>query len=86
MWEGVISCHMKTATNLVPVFESLSMDFTTSINWAQRADGQWFRRYQTRDPRYGYRWTAWQPVANVVLPENMGQTRKMARLPRAEVR
>lgn len=33
------------------------------IEVAVRDDGVVFRRYQNRDPRYGYRWTAWSATS-----------------------
>lgn len=35
------------------------------VQVAVRADGETFRRSQVRDPRYGYRWSAWRPTARV---------------------
>jgi hypothetical protein len=52
---------------MTTVFESFTMDYTSSIEHAQRADGQWFTRSQYRDPRYGYKWTAWRKTT--FLPE-----------------
>lgn len=49
------------------VYRSFSMDFTSQREHAQRPDGQWFSRYQYRDPRYGYKWSKWQ--ATTFLPE-----------------
>ena len=41
-------------------FETYTADFTSKINMARRSDGRWFTRIQTKDARYGYRWTAWR--------------------------
>ncbi len=43
-----------------PIFE---YGIQSRIQQAQRADGQWFKRYQEKG-RYGYRWSAWKPVAS----------------------
>lgn len=56
------------------------MDFTMQIEHAQRGDGQWFRRCQYRDTRYGYKWSAWTPVASG--PEMGSSTGRQARLPK----
>jgi hypothetical protein len=41
------------------ILRGCSMDYTMQIEWAMRADGQWFKRLQYRDQRYGYKWSAW---------------------------
>ncbi len=61
------------------ILESYSMDYTTRIHHAVRADGQWFTRMQERHPQYGYRWTAWR--ATSVAGEGHSTGRK-ARLPK----
>lgn len=33
---------------------------------AVRADGAVFVRYQTRDPRYGYKWSAWRQTGETM--------------------
>ena len=45
---------------MTTVYSDFSMDYTSESEYAQRADGQWFSRYQFRDPRYGYKWSAWR--------------------------
>lgn len=57
------------------VYGDYSMDYTSQREYAQRHDGQWFRRYQYRDPRYGYKWSRWQSASG--LPSNA--TRKEER-------
>ncbi len=49
------------------IYRDFSMDYTSEREYAQRPDGQWFKRYQYRDPRYGYKWSKWQ--ATTFLPE-----------------
>jgi hypothetical protein len=63
------------------ILRSYSMDFTMQVEHAQRGDGQWFRRCQYRDTRYGYKWSAWQPVANGPSGHS-SQTGRAARLPK----
>lgn len=45
------------------VYRDFSMDYRSEREYAQRADGQWFSRYLYRDPRYGYKWSAWARAA-----------------------
>lgn len=45
------------------VYESHSMDFTSKVEHAQRADGQWFTRWMSRG-RYGYAWGAWRKTTS----------------------
>lgn len=52
----------KTAAMKTKVYESCTMDYTTRIEHAQRSDGQWFKRIQGRDPRFGYKWGRWIPT------------------------
>lgn len=52
---------------MTTIYRSFTMDYSSEIEHAQRADGQWFRRSQYRDPRYGYKWTRWS--ATSFLPE-----------------
>ena len=61
------------------ILESYTADYTTQIHHAQRSDGQWFTRYQNRDPRYGYRWGAWRKS---VAPSGGRSTGRTARLPK----
>lgn len=61
------------------VYETCSSDYTTLINHAMRADGQWFIRYQQRHPRFGYRWQAWRETA--MTPDRLRDTGRKARLP-----
>ena len=62
------------------VYEGTTADYTARIHYAMRADGQWFVRYQERDPRYGYRWGAWRQGG---APSVLRATGRKARLPRA---
>lgn len=64
-----------------PIFESHTMDFTARVQHAQRADGQWFSRVQSRHPRFGYQWTAWRPSAAAPAHASLGLGR--ARLPKS---
>lgn len=62
-------------------FETSSLDYSSRVNVARRSDGQWFTRYQVRDPRYGYRWGAWRKSS--VDSENEYRLRPVAwRLPK----
>lgn len=73
-------------TNTTSVYETYSMDYTSRTEWARRADGQWFRRGQYRDPRYGYKWSAWTAVAANVAEMNVADRRpdqRRVRLPKA---
>lgn len=49
-------------SNAIAVRSGHTMDFTTRIEYAQRTDGVWFKRYQERGAR-GYRWGAWREGA-----------------------
>lgn len=62
------------------VIETHTADFTARIQHAQRADGQWFKRMQRRDPRYGYTWSAWSAVPKA--PEGGRKMKASVRLPR----
>lgn len=66
---------MKTAATIL---ESFTADYTTITHYAQRADGQWFVRYQERSP-WGRRWTAWR--ATPCGPDRGRDTGRKARLP-----
>lgn len=61
------------------VYESMTADCTSLIHHAMRADGVWFTRYQGRDPRFGYKWSAWR---RSVEPEYARTTERKARLPK----
>lgn len=61
------------------VYESFSADYTTPIHHAMRPDGQWFERARVRDPRYGWRNTAWRPS---LAPDHGRDTGRSARLPK----
>ena len=54
------------------VKEGHSMDFTTRIQYA--TDGvRYFSRMQYRDPRYGYKWSAWSPCSELSFKDAPGQ-------------
>lgn len=75
----------KRRAGFSPIFESYTMDFTGRIHHAQReSDGQWFKRHQFKDPRYGYKWGAWKKDTRG--PENAGLPipGNGARLPRGD--
>lgn len=62
------------------VIRTFSMDFTSQREHAQREDGQWFTRSQYRDPRYGYKWSAWKPTS--AAPANGHPEDRKVRLPK----
>lgn len=55
------------------VFETYSMDYTSIQHRAQNKAGKWFTRSQYRDPRYGYKWTAWKPLGYEWKPDRTGR-------------
>lgn len=63
------------------ILRSYSMDFTMQIEHAQRADGQWFRRCQYRDTRYGYKWSPWKETGSGPYGQS-SETGRIARLPK----
>jgi hypothetical protein len=66
---------------MTTIYRTFSMDYTSESEYAQRADGQWYSRYQYRDPRYGYKWSAWRKAS--FLPERATRKDdKRVRLPR----
>lgn len=66
---------------MTKIFRTFSMDFTSESEYAQRNDGQWFKRYQYRDPRYGYKWSRWEHTS--FLPERASlKGEKAVRLPK----
>lgn len=68
---------------MTKVYETFSMDFTSRIEHAQRADGIWFERSQYRDPRYGYKWTAWRKSYSFDPGTRRGEERRV-RLPKGD--
>ena len=62
------------------ILESFTGDYTGIIHHAQRADGQWFQRFQEKHPRFGYRWTAWSRTTS--CPDTARNTERGARLPK----
>jgi hypothetical protein len=61
-----------------PIFE---YGIHERIQQAQRADGQWFKRYQQKG-RFGYVWTRWKPVAAKDERANLNPYAGKARLPK----
>lgn len=61
------------------VYESSTADFSCLVHHARRDDGQWFTRYQQRDPRFGYRWGSWRKAS---APAYARETGRKARLPK----
>ena len=61
------------------ILGSYSADYTSQVEHARNAAGQWFRRSQYRDPRYGYKWTRW--ALSPAPPETAMPTGRKARLP-----
>lgn len=55
---------------MTKVYETYSMDYSSIKENAMREDGQWFSRYQFRDPRYGYKWSKWEKIS-VADPSKM---------------
>jgi hypothetical protein len=72
-----IARRAKRSTTLVVT--TYSMDFTSQIQHARRSDGQWFRRTQYRDPRYGYKWGPWKASA---APEKQWGDMRSVHLPK----
>lgn len=69
---------------LVPIFES---GINERRQYAKRADGQWFRRWQERDASSRYRWTRWMyidfcPVNGAAGSPVINSYAGSARLPR----
>lgn len=63
------------------IYENYSMDFSFIIHHAMREDGQWFRRVQYKDARYGYKWSKWRECSAPAMSGIMNAYRK-ARLPK----
>jgi hypothetical protein len=71
---------MMTAT-ANEILSGYTMDYTSQVHFAMRADGKWFTRFQNRSI-YGYRWGAWRET---VAPESerfLSRTGRKARLPK----
>jgi hypothetical protein len=64
------------------IYRSYSMDYTSQREHAQRADGQWFTRRQSRG-RYGYRWSAWEMTTGKPEQAYVDPYAGKARLPKA---
>lgn len=58
----------------VRVFESTGS--SVRRQWATKDGENWFSRIQDRDPRYGYKWSAWKPSSKP--PENTGTSQESA--------
>jgi hypothetical protein len=69
-------------TTTAKIFEGYSMDYTARFHFAQRADGQWFKRSQVKDPHFGYKWSKWREIAEAGVPERKSETGRTARLPK----
>ena len=69
---------------MTTVLTSYTSDYTGRIEHAQRTDGQWFRRRQYQDPRYGNKWSAWTSVqAPYSASGHFNETMARIRLPKA---
>lgn len=66
--------------NANEILESFTADYTGIIHHAMRADGQWFTRSRFKDPRFGYRNSAWRKIMSA--PEKVRSTGRAARLPK----
>jgi hypothetical protein len=65
------------------IYGTYTADYTTQIHWAHDKEGHWYKRFQERHPRYGYRWGAWKPSPTAPkLISNHPATTKKARLPK----
>ena len=61
------------------ILDGHSMDFTARLQFAMRADGQWFSRGQYRG-HYGYTWSPWKASSKPsTYTSDSGRT---ARLPK----
>jgi len=60
--------EQKRRTNVAAVY---SGGITGLREIAVRRDGVTFKRYQDRDPRYGYRWGAWKVERGERWGQNM---------------
>lgn len=65
------------------IYEGHSMDFTSKIEYAMRADGAWFQRWQYRDSRFGYKWSAWRASVEPTNASANAYNAKKPRLPKA---
>lgn len=66
----------------VKVYETYSMDFSSCKENVQREDGQWFQRYQYRDPRYGYKWSPWKKTVDMNAKEMVFKGEFNRRIPK----
>lgn len=65
---------------MTTVYEAYTMDYTGRVQLAANKSGQWFRRSQYRDPRYGYKWGRWTRTGEQ-NPTGRGEMRRV-RLPK----
>lgn len=72
----------KMDTEPYAIYRTFTADYTTEIEWAHDKEGRWYKRFNERHPRYGYRLTKWQPAGSPPrLISNHPATKKKARLP-----
>lgn len=62
------------------IFEAYTADYGSLVHYAQRSDGQWFTRVQSRDPIFGYKWSRWRKT--VAPSRHLSSTARKARLPK----
>ncbi len=65
----------------VQSFEGYTMDYTGQIQYAISDSGKTFTRSQFRDPRYGYKWSAWRETTPVAVEGMVPKGAKNWRLP-----
>jgi hypothetical protein len=65
------------------IYRTYTADYTTQIEWAHDKEGRWYKRFQERHPRYGYRWGRWKfsPSAPRLASTHPSSPKK-ARLPK----
>ena len=81
--EAVGTDASKMDTEPFAIYGTYTADYTTQIHWAHDKEGRWFKRFQERHPRYGYRWGAWKPAGSPPrLISNHPATKQKARLPK----
>jgi len=73
----------KLPTEAYAIYRTFTADYRTQIEWAHDKEGHWFKRFQERHPRYGYRWGKWKPAPSPPrLISTHPATTKKARLPK----
>jgi hypothetical protein len=70
-----------TMAKAIEVRRASTSDYTSEIHLAERADGVWFERQQTRHPLYGYRWGAWRQRAVAPADDEGCRVDRTVRLP-----